>query len=161
MYILDGGKRFVIPRTELTYPGHSLKLHQNAADSIKSLVDHVMMDFEDACPYEFKGPKSRQVVVKALNTLDFGKKVITVRPNNIRSEFFLGDMEAIMLGAPNKFHGIILPKVHGPEDIVYVSRLLDNLERQGGWTQRVQIESLIEIPPVSYTHLTLPTTPYV
>jgi citrate lyase subunit beta/citryl-CoA lyase len=105
-----------------------------------------MMDFEDACPYDFKGPKSHQVVVKALNTLDFGKKVITVRPNNIRSEFFLGDMEAIMLGAPNKFHGIILPKVHSPEDIVYVSRLLDNLERQSGWTQRVQIESLIETP---------------
>jgi citrate lyase beta subunit len=146
MFVLDGGRRFVIPRTELTYPGHTLKLHQNAADSTKSPVDHVMMDFEDACPYDFKGPKSRQVVVKALNTLDFGKKVITVRPNNIRSEFFLGDMEAVMLGAANKFHGIILPKVHGPEDIVYVSRLLDNLERQGGWTQRVQIESLIEIP---------------
>lgn len=146
MYVLDGGKRFVIPRTELTYPGHSMKLHQNAADSTKSPVDHVMMDFEDACPYEFKGPKSRQVTVEALNTLDFGKKVITVRPNNVRSEFFLGDMEAVMLGAPNKFHGIILPKVHGSEDIVYVSRILDNLERQGGWTQRVQIEPLIEIP---------------
>ena len=146
MFVLDGGRRFVIPRTELTYPGHTMKLHQNAADPTKSPVDHVMMDFEDACPYDFKGPKSRQMVVKALNTLDFGKKVITVRPNNIRSEFFLGDMEAVMLGAANKFHGIVLPKVHGPEDIVYVSGLLDNLERQGGWTQRVQIESLIEIP---------------
>ncbi len=146
MFVLDGGKRFVIPRTELTYPGHSMRLHQNAADPVKSPVDHVMMDFEDACPYEFKGPKSREVVVEALNSLDFGLKVITVRPNNIRSEFFLGDMEAIILGAPNKFHGIVLPKVHGPEDIVYVSRLLDSLEKQCGWTQQVQIESLIEIP---------------
>ena len=146
MFVVDRGKRFVIPRTELTYPGHSMKLHQNAADPVKSPVDHVMMDLEDACPYEFKGPKSRQCVVEALNTLDFGKKVITVRPNNIRSEFFLGDMQAIVLGAPDKFHGIILPKVHGPDDIKYVSSLLDNLEKQGGWKTRVQIESLIEIP---------------
>ncbi|MGE0680740.1 MAG: CoA ester lyase [Candidatus Binatia bacterium] len=146
MFVLEGGKRFVIPRTEMTYPGHSMKLHQNAADPVKSPVDHVMMDFEDACPYEFKGPKSRQCVVEALTTLDFGKKVITVRPNNIRSEFFLGDLEAIMLGAPDKFHGIILPKVHGPDDIKFVSSLLDNLEKQGGWKSRVQIESLIEIP---------------
>ncbi|MBI3797787.1 MAG: CoA ester lyase [Deltaproteobacteria bacterium] len=146
MFVLEGGKRFVIPRTEMTYPGHSMKLHQNAADAVKSPVDHVMMDFEDACPYEFKGPKSRQCVVEALNTLNFGKKVITVRPNNIRSEFFLGDLEAIVLNAPDKFHGIILPKVHGPDDIKYVSSLLDNLEKQAGWKTRVQIESLIEIP---------------
>jgi len=146
MFVLDKGKRFVIPRTEMTYPGHSMKLHQNAADPVKSPVDHVMMDFEDACPYEFKGPKSRQCVVEALNTLDFGEKVITVRPNNIRSEFFLGDLEAIVLGAVDKFHGIILPKVHGPDDIKYVSSLLDNLEKQAGWQTHVQIESLIELP---------------
>ena len=79
MFVLDEGKRFVIPRTEMTYPGHSMKLHQNAANSVKAPVDHVMMDFEDACPYEFKGPQSRECVVEALNTLDFGKKVITVQ----------------------------------------------------------------------------------
>ena len=55
MFVLDEGTRFVIPRTEMTYPGHSMKLHRNAADPVKSPVDHVMMDFEDACPYEFKG----------------------------------------------------------------------------------------------------------
>src|SRR5271168_2036002 len=101
MFILDQGTRVVIPRTEMTYPGHNMKLHQNAADPVKAPVDHVMADFEDACPYEFKGEKSRKVMVEALNTLDFGKKVVTVRPNNIHSKFFKGDMEAIVLGAPN------------------------------------------------------------
>jgi citrate lyase subunit beta/citryl-CoA lyase len=146
MFVLDDGQRFVIPRTEMTYPGHSMKLHQNAADPVKSPVDHVMMDFEDACPYEFKGPQSRACVVEALTSLDFGKKVVTVRPNNIRSEFFLGDLEAIVQGAVDRFHGIILPKVHGPDDIKYVSSLLDNLEKQAGWKSRIQIEALIEIP---------------
>ena len=27
MYVLDKGTRFVIPRTEMTYPGHNMKLH--------------------------------------------------------------------------------------------------------------------------------------
>ena len=146
MFVLEGGRRLVIPRTELTYPGHSLKLHQNAAHPVKSPVDHVMADFEDACPYEFKGDKSRAVTLKALNTLDFGAKVVTVRPNNIHSRFFLGDMEAVLLNAPNRFHGVVLPKVRGPEDILYVSMLLDDLERRGGWKYRLQIESLIETP---------------
>jgi citrate lyase subunit beta/citryl-CoA lyase len=146
MYVLDNGTRFVIPRTEMTYPGHSLKLHQNAADPVKAPVDHVMADFEDACPYEFKGEKSRKTMVEALTTLDFGKKVVTVRPNNIHSPFFKGDMEAIMLGAPNRFHGIMLPKTRGPEEIKQISQLLDDLEKRGGWKYRVQIESLIETP---------------
>ena len=146
MYVLDNGTRFVIPRTEMTYPGHSLKLHQNAADPVKAPVDHVMADFEDACPYEFKGEKSRKTMVEALTTLDFGKKVVTVRPNNIHSPFFKGDMEAVMLGAPNRFHGIMLPKTRGPEEIKQVSQLLDDLEKRGGWKYRVLIESLIETP---------------
>src|ERR1700676_2075652 len=146
MYVLDNGKRFVIPRTEMTYPGHSLKLHQNAADPVKSPVDHVMADFEDACPYEFKGPKSHKVMVEALNTLDFGRKVVTVRPNNIHSPFFKGDMEAIVLGAPNRFHGIMLPKTRGPEEIREVARLLDDLEKRAGWKYKIQIESLVETP---------------
>ncbi len=146
MFTLDNGTRFVIPRTEMTYPGHNLRLHQNAADSVKSPVDHVMADFEDACPYEFKGEKSRKVMVEALNTLDFGGKVVTVRPNNIHSKFFKGDVEAIVLGAPNRFHGIMLPKTREPEEIRETSKLLDGLEKQAGWKYKIQIESLIETP---------------
>lgn len=143
MYVMQKQGRFVIPRTELTYPCHTLKMNQNAA---KAPVDHVMPDFEDACPYDFKGEPSRATLVEALNTIDFGTKVIAIRPNNIRSKYFLGDMQAIMLGAADRFHGIILPKTETPEDIVHLSRLLDALEDQGGWTTHVQIEALIETP---------------
>ena len=143
MYVLQKLNRYVIPRTELTYPGHAMKMHLNAS---KAPVDHVMPDFEDACPYEFKGEPSRQTMVEALNTIDFGQKVIAIRPNNIHSKFFLGDLQAIVLGAPDKFHGIILPKTERPEDILYVSKLLDALERESGWATRVQIEALIETP---------------
>src|SRR3970040_1570255 len=85
-------------------------------------------------------------MVEALNTVNFGHKVIAIRPNNIKSKYFLGDVQAIMLGAPDKFHGIILPKTETPEDIVHLSRRVDALEEQGGWTTHVQIEALIETP---------------
>jgi citrate lyase beta subunit len=143
MFVIEGGSRFVIPRTELTYPCHVLKMHENAA---KAPVDHVMADFEDACPYDFKGQASRDIMVEALNSVDFGHKVVTIRPNNIQSKFFMGDIQAIMLGAPDKFHGIILPKTNTADDIRYLSQTLDTLEREGGWTTRVQIEALIETP---------------
>ena len=146
MFVLDGGTRVVVPRTELTYPGHNMKLHTNAASAEKTPVDHVMADLEDACPYEFKGDKSRATMVEALNTLDFGKKVITVRPNNIRSEFFRGDMEAILSGAVDKFHGIIIPKCNGPEEVKLVSDTLDELEKKNGWKTKLAIEALIERP---------------
>ena len=146
MFVLDGGTRVVVPRTELTYPGHNMKLHTNAASAEKTPVDHVMADLEDACPYEFKGDKSRATMVEALNTLDFGKKVITVRPNNIRSVFFRGDMEAILSGAVDKFHGIIIPKCNGPEDVKLVSDTLDELEKKNGWKTKLAIEALIERP---------------
>jgi citrate lyase subunit beta/citryl-CoA lyase len=143
VFVLDNGQRLVIPRTELTYPCHLMKLHENAA---KAPVDHVMADFEDACPYDFKGPKSREVMVEALNTVDFGGKVVVIRPNNVRSKFFRGDLEAVMLGAPDRFHGVILPKTNEPEDVIYLDRLLTTLEQEGGWTTRVSIEALIETP---------------
>ena len=143
MYVLQKLNRFVIPRTELTYPCHQLKMHQNAA---KADVDHVMPDFEDACPYEFKGEASRKTMVEALSTVDFGGKVIAIRPNNIQSKFFLGDIEAIMVGAPDRFHGIILPKTEQPDDIVHLSKLLDAYEQQAGWETSLQIEALIETP---------------
>lgn len=146
MFVLDGGTRFVIPRTEMTYPGHSMKLHQNAADPAKSPADAVVADFEDGCPWELKGPKSRAVAVEALNTLDFGTKVVSVRPNAIQSPFFLGDLEAIVRGAPNRFHGIVLPKATRAEDVSHVARLLDALEQEAGWNYPLQISALIETP---------------
>ena len=143
MFVLDNGNRIVVPRTEMTYPGHNARMHENAS---QAPVDHVMADLEDACPYEFKGPQSRETIMDAFNTLDYGNKVVTFRPNNIHSRFFLGDVETIVRGAVDKFHGIILPKVTGPEDVIYVSRLLDALELEAGWTTKVNIEVLIETP---------------
>jgi citrate lyase subunit beta/citryl-CoA lyase len=64
---------FVVRRSELTVPGHSLKMMAKAA---ASNADQVMLDLEDACAVSQK-VEARKMVVEALNTLDFKGDVIS------------------------------------------------------------------------------------
>jgi citrate lyase beta subunit len=64
---------FVVRRSELTVPGHSMKMMEKAATSN---ADQVMFDLEDACAVSQK-VEARKTVVEALNTLDFKGVVIS------------------------------------------------------------------------------------
>jgi citrate lyase subunit beta / citryl-CoA lyase len=64
---------FVVRRSELTVPGHSLKMMAKAA---ASNADQVMFDLEDACAV-WQKVEERKTVVEALNTLDFNGDVIS------------------------------------------------------------------------------------
>ena len=143
MFRLSLRDAYVVPRTELSFPAHRVKMYENAT---RATVDAVMADLEDACPPEFKGDKSRSTLVDALNSVDFGHKVVCVRPNGIQTDYFSGDVEAVVLGAPDRFHGIVLPKSERAEDIADLCHLLDTLEKKGGWRGRLQIEALVETP---------------
>ena len=101
MFVLDGGSRFVIPRTEMTYPGHNPKLHRNAADPEKSPVDVVVADFEDACPYEFKGDASR----KRAPTPNLKREGLAAQGGN-NLEAIIADLEDI-LAAPERQRSIV------------------------------------------------------
>src|SRR5205823_6806147 len=78
----------VVRRSELTCPGHSLKMMAKAAATD---ADQVMFDLEDACAVSQK-VEARQTVVEAFNTLEFGGKLRAFRPNNIRTKFFYRDL---------------------------------------------------------------------
>ena len=156
MFKLPDG-RTVIPRTELTYPGINreilsradadpLRMSRNAADSEKAQVDHVMGDMEDACPFELKGEPVRKALAEAFSTIDFGGKVVTWRPNNIRSGYFEGDLSYMMKNAKDKFHGIVLPKTFGVADLEYVLSAVDFCEKLYRWETKVVLEILIETP---------------
>ena len=72
---------FLVRRSELTVPGHSMNMMAKAANSN---ADQVMFDLEDACAVSQK-VEARKTVVEALNTLDFKGKIRAFRPNNIRT----------------------------------------------------------------------------
>ncbi len=134
-------KQITVRRSEMTLPGHRMDFLKKAAASI---ADEIMADCEDACPLSAKGPQVRNTIVEAFTTLDWGDKFVTFRPNNTQSPFFEGDLEAVVKGAVDKFHGVIIPKTFKPEQIERVDELLTKFEAQSGWTTKIQIEALIE-----------------
>src|SRR5258706_12378607 len=105
---------FVVRRSELTVPGHSLKMMAKAA---ASNADQVMFDLEDACAVSQK-VEARITVVEAFNTLDFGGKIRTFRPNKIRTKFFSRDLIVVIEAAGRNVDVVVIPKCYGAEDIL-------------------------------------------
>lgn len=131
----------VVRRSELTCPGHSLKMMAKAAASD---ADQVMFDLEDACAVSQK-VAARQTVIEALRTLDFGVKIRTFRPNNVRTKFFYRDLIDVVEAAGQSLDGVVIPKVNGPEDVLFVDRLLSQIEENVGLLLgHITIEALIE-----------------
>ena len=132
---------FVVRRSELTVPGHSLKMMAKAA---ASNADQVMFDLEDACAVSQK-VEARKTVVEALNTLDFGGKIRAFRPNNIRTRFFYRDLIEVVEAAGRNIDVVVIPKSYGSEDILFVDRFLSQIEENMGFEMgRIKLEALIE-----------------
>src|SRR5712664_745037 len=132
---------FVVRRSELTVPGHSLKMMTKAAASNS---DQVMFDLEDACAVSQK-VQARQTVVEALQTLDFQGKIRAFRPNNIRTKFFYRDLIEVVEAAGQNIDVIVIPKCYESEDILFVDRLLSQIEENMGFEiGRIKLEVLIE-----------------
>ncbi|HEX7736762.1 MAG TPA: CoA ester lyase [Ktedonobacteraceae bacterium] len=132
---------FVVRRSELTVPGHSLKMMTKAA---ASNADQVMFDLEDACAVSQK-VEARQTVIEALKTLDFQGKIRAFRPNNIRTKFFYRDLIDVVEASGQHIDVVVIPKCYGPEDILFVDRLLSQIEENMGFEiGRIKLEVLIE-----------------
>jgi citrate lyase beta subunit len=134
-------REFVVRRSELTCPGHSLKMMAKAAATD---ADQVMFDLEDAVAVSQK-VAARRTVVEALSTLDFGGKLRTFRPNNVRTKYFYRDLIDVVEAAGVYLDGVVIPKVNGPEDVLFVDRLLAQIEENVGLpVGGIRIEALIE-----------------
>jgi citrate lyase subunit beta/citryl-CoA lyase len=132
---------FVVRRSELTCPAHSAKMMAKAA---ASTADQVMFDLEDACAVSQK-VAARQTLIEALRTLDFGDKIRAFRPNNIRTRFFYRDLIEVVEAAGQFVDVVVIPKVYGAEDVLFVDRLLSGIEENAGLPAgRIMLEVLIE-----------------
>src|SRR5689334_10510820 len=134
-------REFVVRRSELTCPGHSLKMMAKAAATD---ADQVMFDLEDAVAVSQK-EAARRTAVAALSTLDFGGKLRTFRPNNVRTKYFYRDLIEVVEAAGAFLDGVVIPKVNGPEDVLFVDRLLAQIEETVGLpVGGIRMEALIE-----------------
>lgn len=134
-------KEFSVRRSELTCPGHSLKMMAKAA---ASSADEVVFDLEDACAVSQKAA-ARQTVIQALSTLDFQGKIRAFRVNSVLTPHCWRDMVEVVTGAGKHVDVLVVPKVNGPEDVHFVDRLLSQLEQELGLVLGgIKLEVLIE-----------------
>ena len=127
-------------RCQLAVPGSSDKMMAKASTLG---VDHVFLDLEDAVAPAAKVP-ARAQIVEALNTLDWGKSVRCVRINDLDTHYAYEDIITVVEGAGANLDTILVPKVKSACDVLFVDRLLSQIERKLGLTRRIGIEVLIE-----------------
>jgi citrate lyase subunit beta / citryl-CoA lyase len=114
------------------------------AKAAASTADQVMFDLEDACAVSQK-EAARRRVVEALTALDFGGKLRTFRPNGVHTRHCYRDLIDVVEAAGASLDGVVIPKVDGPEDVLFVDRLLAQIEDNVGLpVGHIGIEALIE-----------------
>jgi citrate lyase subunit beta/citryl-CoA lyase len=127
-------------RTQLSVPGSNDKMLQKAA---ASAADHVFCDLEDAVAPNAK-VEARSKTCWALNNLDWGKKTRCVRINDVTTEWCHGDLIEVIEKAGNSVDTIMLTKPYTAADVIFVDRMLTQLEKKLRLQRRIGIEVLIE-----------------
>lgn len=107
-------------------------------------ADGIILDLEDAVSPNRKDA-AREAAVAALNEIDWGAKIMTVRVNGVESGLTYKDVTAVAENCP-RLDMIKLPMVNTPEDVRFVSTLLEQIERGLGRSAPILVECIIETP---------------
>ena len=127
-----------VQRSELAVPATSPHFFQKAA---QGSADSIFLDLEDAVAPN-RREEGRANAVKALNDVDWGTKIVSVRVNGLDTPWAIADIMAV--ARCPRLDMILLPKVQTSEDVRFVDRLLGCLELEMPRERRVGIEILIE-----------------
>jgi len=127
-------------RSELAVPASNPRMVKKSAGSSADLV---FLDLEDAVAPDRK-EDARQIAVDALNELDWGHKVRSVRVNDHTTRWAVHDVIHIVEGAGRNLDVLILPKVKQPRDVWFFETMLDVLEQDLGLEHKIGLEVLIE-----------------
>ena len=127
-------------RSQLSVPGSSEKMLQKAA---ASAADHVFCDLEDAVAPSAK-VEARSKISWALNNLDWGRKTRCVRINDVTTEWCHGDIIEIVEKAGANLDTIMLTKPYSAADVLFLDRMLNQLEKKLKLQRKIGIEVLIE-----------------
>jgi len=133
-------RRARLRRSCLAVPGSDPKMLRTAADTS---ADQVFLDLEDAvAPNEKKG--ARATVVEALNTVDYGEKIVVVRVNDATTRFMYDDIIELVRGAHAQLDCLMIPKVQDAGQLWFVENLLNQLELDLEADRRLGLEVQIE-----------------
>jgi citrate lyase subunit beta/citryl-CoA lyase len=107
-------------------------------------ADEVFLDLEDAVAPAAKDA-ARAAAAAALTEGGWDGKVMAVRVNDVATPWAYRDVIAVVEQAGATLDAIILPKVSGPGDVVWLDLLLGQVEQAAGLpVGRIGIEAQIE-----------------
>jgi citrate lyase beta subunit len=131
-----------VQRSELAVPGSNPGMFEKA---LKTGVDYVFLDLEDAVAPDDKIP-ARKNVIQALNDLDWKGHGITmsIRINGIDTHYMYRDVVEVVEQAGNNLDTVLIPKAGTPGDVYMVDAMLTQIEVAMGLKKRIGIECLIE-----------------
>lgn len=131
-----------LQRSQLAVPASSPHFFEKAA---RGDADSIFLDLEDAVRPEIKD-RARDFAVQALNDVDWGNKVMSVRVNGLDTPWGWEDIVVVARRCP-RLDAIMLPKTNRPADVHFVDTLLSGIEMASGRKLRIGIEALIETAP--------------
>jgi len=127
-------------RSMLFVPGSRPAMFPKAA---ASEADAVCLDLEDSVLPDEKAA-ARANVVRALNEVDFGRRLRMVRINSLDSEFADRDLMEVMEAAGDRVDLVMVPKVASAADMAFVDDILTRIEQARGGSRRIGVEAQIE-----------------
>lgn len=127
-------------RSELAVPGSQPHLFEKAAGS---QADVIFLDLEDAVAPDDKAA-ARRNIIEALNDLDWGNKILSVRINGLDTHYMYRDVVDILEQAGSRLDLIMIPKVGTAADVYAVDMLVTQVEDAVGLKKRIGFEHIIE-----------------
>ncbi len=110
-------------RALLYVPGNDLNKITKAAGLG---VDGVILDLEDGVAINRKD-EAREVIVKVLRDLNFGRSEKLVRINALSTGRAEADLRAVLPGRPDT---VVVPKVDSAETLIEIDRIITTLESE-------------------------------
>jgi citrate lyase subunit beta / citryl-CoA lyase len=134
-------ERVIRPRRScLSVPGSSPKMLSKAPTLP---ADEVFMDLEDSVAPLAK-EEARGNVVQALKEGDWTGKTVVVRVNGVYTKWCYRDVIEVVENAGQFLDCLMVPKVEYESDVVFVHKLLDQIEETIGLDRRLGLEVQIE-----------------
>lgn len=127
-------------RCELAVPGSSPQMFEKAA---KSDADVIFLDLEDAVAPDDK-VAARKNIIQALNDIDWGDKVMSLRINGLDTHYMYRDVVDVLEQGGERLDLIMIPKAGTASDIYAVDMLVTQIEAAIGRKKRIGFEMIIE-----------------
>lgn len=137
--------KFLVQMAHLTVPATVWKYVEGAVT--RSVANLVMLDLEDSIPRNNEEllRQGRANVVRALNELDWGRRLRFFRPRGLELDPAHEDIAVIVEQAGANLDGLIYPKVESADEVRSIDETLTALERKLGLAEgQIKIEPLIE-----------------